>query len=167
MLLPTPQPDSHPAVVLSEELKDILLTKNEGLYRDRLEVVRVSPVVGRVKLKNYWDSFHVNYDRKRHKANNPVAFYEEGNTPILTISVGEAAEPSQGEGYAVFRPSDLTIEGLGGAVFLRGLPEEVAEYNGVIVTGRGRLAVGGLERTLIEDPNTNPHLQETLKTLRQ
>jgi len=167
MLLPIPQPDSHPAVVLSEELEDILLTKNDGLHRDRLEVVRISPVVGRVQLKNYWDRFHVNYDHKRHKVNNPGPFYEEGNTPILTISVGKAAEPSQQEGYAVFRPSDLSIEGLGGVTLLRGLPAGVLEYNGVIVTGHGKLAVGGLAKTVIEDPTANPHLQEALQALRK
>ncbi|HUC87837.1 MAG TPA: hypothetical protein VMR95_01685 [Candidatus Binatia bacterium] len=116
---------------LSRLLTDQLLL-NGRLQIDQIRITRSSPVVGELVLNDYWSGFHKRFPRGTEQ-DNRIRFYEEGNIGVLGI---RQTEPQLST--FVFRPSDISLEGMG-KYLTKHLPTELQQSDEVIVTRAGTL----------------------------
>ncbi|PIZ61597.1 hypothetical protein COY17_04035 [Candidatus Saccharibacteria bacterium CG_4_10_14_0_2_um_filter_52_9] len=143
-----------PGEAISKDLTELLLEK--GVPKsDYLEIATFDSELGNVVLTDHWNSDHKHYDAARYTPQpNNRRFYEDGYTPILGITINE--EDISGSYIFVFRPSDISLSGIGRVIIARDLPEELLDSERIIVTH---------DELPVKDPNADPVVAQALQIL--
>lgn len=143
-----------PGEAISKDLAGLLLKKGTP-KSDYLEIATFDPELGKVVLADHWNSDHKHYDATLYTPQpNNRHFYEDGYTPILGITINE--EDISGSYIFVFRPSDISLSGIGRVIIARDLPEALQDSERIIVTH---------DELPVNDPNADPIVARALITL--